>query len=150
MSEGKTKTGFSFAEIFVMGSIFGLLCLVTIPNYLQRRSEVEARELAEAFRSYSEAFQAYRNEHGTWPPDQEAAKVPSGMETLLSGFTQEATSGGSWDWQSPNPYSRPRLYLTGSRASTRVLQQMDKILDDGDLTQGKIYKDGNSIVLEMQ
>ena len=149
MSEADRNSGFSFVELFVMGSILGLMILVTIPSYLQKRSNAQSCELAESLRGYSAAFQAYRFEHGEWPPDEVAGKIPPGMENRLKDFTKPSPVGGSWHWQSGDRHGKACLCLVGHKDAVRVLQKVDLILDNGDLQSGNIRIQGDSLIFLM-
>ena len=96
MREEKRQSGFSFAEAFVMASIFGLMLLVALPNYLQRRTQNQANDLAEAFRTYGATIQAYRNENGNWPEKAPLVGGHSTMEDPLArpdnGFSRRWTT----------------------------------------------------------
>ena len=150
MREEKRQSGFSFAEAFVMASIFGLMLLVALPNYLQRRTQNQANDLAEAFRTYGATIQAYRNENGNWPEKAPLVGGHSTMEDPLGAFAQRSFAGGRLEWHPQGPYARPCLCLIDCEAGQRVLEKVDHILDDGDLSKGNVFMSGNRLVMVMR
>ena len=127
-------------EVFIMGSILGLLTVVAFPSYLDKKAQETATELAEQFRTYGTDFQTYRIQCGHWPPDQATGKKPMGMEDLLNGFTNESTTGGQWDWQAGTASTGAAIDLIGSSASKRVMNRLDQLLDDGNPESGHLIQ----------
>jgi hypothetical protein len=147
MEEGHQESSSSFIEVFVMGSIFGLLILVALPAYLDQRTEEQACQLAEQFRDFGAAFHSYMFEYGHWPPDQVPGSVPIGMETRLSGFTMPSIIGGKWDWDSELESNEAGVCLVGFKGRRPVIEHVDFLLDDGDLSTGRIIHSGGRLMM---
>lgn len=133
-----------------MASIFGLMFLVAMPNYLQRRTQDQASDLAEAFRKQGAAILAYKNEHGSWPGGEMKGKIPPIVEASLGMFDQEPLGGGEWEWTPAGPGSTPCLCLIDCKAGHRVLVRVDEMLDDGDLTKGSLFQKDNRLIMVLK
>lgn len=150
MAGRKKTSGFSMVEILIVVSILGMLAMIAVPSYINSRSCSQATAVADNFRTYAAAFQIYCTEKGAWPPDAMAGMVPQGMEGHLPRFNEEAVIGGRWDWESGTDSPKASISLVNYRSNHRVVQQVDRILDDGNLSTGLILGHGNRLTLVLE
>jgi hypothetical protein len=65
--------------------------------------------------------------------------IPPGLTGYLpESFTATSPLGGNFQWSGPSH----NIVLRGSNATDALLQRVDAILDDGDLTSGAFQKTG--------
>lgn len=133
-----------------MAAIFGLMFLVAMPNHLQRRTQNQASDLAEAFRKQGAALIAYKTEHGNWPDGGQTDKLPPIVEASLGLFDQQPLGGGEWEWSPEGPSSPPCICLVNCKAGTRVLVRLDEMIDDGNLDEGCLFLEGDRLVMVLE
>jgi type II secretory pathway pseudopilin PulG len=138
---------------------FAALLVAAAFTVWQRSSRSQAREkLIADFLAAEDAFLTYLQANGSAPADTPPGQVPPGMETYLRKFDRTAPSslGGSFRWthrtpppadsaanKSPASVAGGTISLTAFqsapplRLSTADLIEIDRRIDDGDLTTGK-------------
>ena len=131
---------FTLVEIMVVVVIIGLLAAIAIPAFLRSREHSLAARFANDFRQYDSAFQRFAMENGQLPPLATAGGViPPGMTGYLpESYTHASAMGGLYVWSGPSAH----VVLVNSNATDAIMQQVDTILDDGDLNTGEFIKLG--------
>ena len=113
--------------------IIGLLAAMAIPAFKRVQERSLASRIANDFRQFEAAFQRYNLENGGWPPAGVPGVVPTGMSGMLpESFTADSPVGGNYSWSGAGGIIR----LTNCQTVDSVMQRVDVILDDGDLTTG--------------
>lgn len=131
------RQGFTLVEIMVVVVIIGLLAALALPAFQRVQTRSRASRLANDFRQFDAGFQRYMLESGTTPAAGGVSTVPAGMDGYLPpAFTQPSPYGGGYIWSGPSR----NVVLTGSSADDTVMQAVDRILDDGDLSTGNFTK----------
>lgn len=118
--------------------IIGLLAAMAIPAFQTVRRHSQASSLANDFRVYANAFQTYVFENGAWPADNLPGQIPPEMTGWLSGFDQPSALNGQWDWEYSASSVTAGISHRLNNADPKVLRRVDTILDDGDLTTGRV------------
>jgi len=118
--------------------IVGLLAAMAIPAFKRVRLKAYAARYANDFRQFSDSFLRFAQEKGAWPAATVVpGTLPSDMPDYLpASFTQPSPMGGGYTWSG----STARIRLLSSNATDEVMQKVDAILDDGDLSTGKFSK----------
>jgi len=126
--------GFTLVEIMIVVVIIGLLAAIAIPAFERVQTKAKASRLANDFRQFHDAFQRYNLDNGGWPPAQTTPGPATGalVDYLPSAWGNASPLGGAYTWSG----STGRIRLRGTSASTTVMQGVDAIIDDGDLTTG--------------
>jgi prepilin-type N-terminal cleavage/methylation domain-containing protein len=128
---------FTLVEIMVVVVIIGILAALGLPALQRIHERSTASRLANDFRQFEAAFQRYTLENGQWPPPAAAGVIPPGMNGFLpESFSTAPPLGGNFQWSGPSH----NVVLRGSSATDAVMQCVDAILDDGDLTTGNFRK----------
>ncbi len=135
--------GFTLVEIMLVVVIIGVLASFAIPAFMKVRQQSYASAIANNFRVYRSEFEMFVMEEGYWPPDATPSVVPLGMEGRLNRFWEDTTEGDFWDWERNAVGVSAGVSLQGDRTTPAVMERVDEILDDGDLSTGEFFKNGN-------
>jgi type II secretory pathway pseudopilin PulG len=131
---------------------------------LARRLAIERRATAavQQLQAFSAAFQAQAHDRGDWPPMALPGEVPPGMSERLAGTNWSGTApiGGQYRWIRRTPQQGQRfeaaIAITSAEGNPvsddrALLEEMDRLLDDGELTTGRFrlgYRNQPLLVLE--
>lgn len=125
---------FTLVEIMVVVVVIGILAAIGIPALTRVIERSQASRIANDFRQFHAAYQRYGMENGQWPGATAGGIIPTGMAGFLpESYTQPSPVGGSYWWSGPSQ----NIVLRGSQASAALMQRVDAILDDGNLTTGE-------------
>ena len=144
---------FSLVELMIAVLIISMLFLMGVPTYQRIQRKARATTIANNFRVFGAAFQAYAHEKGTWPPEAAPGVIPTGItiQDIQTDVWQTATPiGGHFDWEynqvhpggtSPGGKWHAAIAISSTSDSSvlldaNLLQAIDAELDDGDLTTG--------------
>lgn len=154
---------FTLVEIGVVVFIVGLVAALAVPQIkkmiLAARSEATINDL----RVFTQAFEHHLQEKGDWAPEQAIpGAYPVGMEGYLrqSNWEKRTPIGGYYNWERQIRHNGQRLQAAiaisskdGEQVTTDRLQleDIDRRLDDGDLTTGKFrlgYRNEPVLIIE--
>jgi type II secretory pathway pseudopilin PulG len=142
--------------------VAGIVVAIAVPLVQKSERRAVATEVVEDLREFAQAFQLYFRKHNTWPPAANAVgRLPPGMETAVGPqWFRRTPIGGGYLW-APDSLQRgqryratimlcaiPRDPVSNDR---RLLEQIDRMLDDGDLRAGNFqlgYRDQPFFVIE--
>lgn len=147
----RSRRGFTLVEIMIVVVIIGLLAAMAIPAFKRVIRRQQNSQVANDLRVFSQAFETYSTMNGKWPPNAGAGVVPVGMNVgwLKKGVWQaKAPIGGQWNWDdsvSGLGFSAG-ISITNFTCTTAQLQEIDALIDDGDLTTGTFQQTGGSRV----
>ncbi len=138
---------FTLVEIMIVVVIIGLLAAMALPMFQRVRNRSLASRMANDIRQCEAAFQRYALENGGWPPPNAPGQVPAGMENYIPAvYTQATVVGGNFSWSGPNA----RLYISNTPTSAvTVMQMVDALLDDGDLSTGTLISNSNGYTWQL-
>lgn len=125
---------FTLVEIMVVVVIIGLLAAIAIPAFQRVQQKSMASRLANDFKQFADGYQRYVLENGSWPAAEATAGTvsPTLAPYLPNSWTAASPVGGGYTWSG----SSARIRLIGSTASETLMQKVDTIIDDGDLSAG--------------
>lgn len=140
--------GFTLVEIMIVVLIIGILAAMAGVAFKHTRERSIATRVANDFRIFSDAVQAFALENGNYPADVGPATLPPGMENYIraSAFTGETPAGGHYDWDQGVFGVTAGISLHSSTAGNEVLLEVDKILDNGDLGSGLVRMRSNGLL----
>jgi len=149
----RADRAFSIVELMVAVLIISILFAMAVPTYQNIQRNARATAIANNFRVFGGAFQAYAHEKGTWPPETTAGVLPTGLtgqDLQVDAWTNKTPMGGKFDWEynqahpggtSPGGKWRAAIAITSTTDAPLVLdadlmEKIDKDLDDGNLDTG--------------
>src|SRR4051794_26317296 len=129
---------FTLVEIMVVVVIIGLLAAIAIPAFQRVREKSIVSRYANDLRQFSAAIQTYNADNGGWPAAQlTAGIVPIALAPYMPAtWSQPSPLGGGYSWSG----ATGRIRLIGSNATDTIMQQVDALLDDGDIVTGDFSK----------
>lgn len=133
-----SRTAFTLVEIMVVVVIIGILAALSIAAFSRMKERSLASRMANDFRQFDAAFHQYVLTVGTWPAATTVAgDIPPNMAGFLPvAWTQPSAMGGGYTWSGPSA----RIRLINTQATDAVMQRVDALLDDGNLSTGDFTK----------
>ena len=146
----KKDRGFTLIELLVSIAIVGILAAFAIPAYMSYRNKAKLGVIASDLRTFGIGFEGYFAANGCYPPDSHNdapynLKNGYGTEDYLpiGAWTTPPAWGGFYNWEGPNGYPYAGISLFGTTASASTMSQLDRMMDNGDLTSGKFRQTPN-------
>lgn len=117
----------------IVVAIIGVLAAMAFISANRVRNRALAARFASDLQKYQTAFEQYYFQNGAWPAAAAAGNIPAGMEGALpANYVMPSPMGGGYSWSGDTG----RIRLTSSSASDDMMQLVDAMIDDGDLTTG--------------
>ena len=134
---------FTLVEIMIVVSIIALLATIAMPSFLRARRRSQNVKFITALRVATGAFELYAVEHSGYPPNATPGVLPPGMDTYFGptfDFSAPTPIGGNWDWAFRKNGSVIGVAVVAPTVDDTQLQEIDALIDDGDLSQGGFVK----------
>ncbi len=160
------RRGFSLVEIMIVIVIIGLLNALILPALSNLRTRSQAARIASDFRLMKAGAEMCITELGKAPPNGVPSRFPA---DLLPYLPSKVTSGQNtaknvfpnsrWTWDNHETnrrydwkYGIGLRSISSFNANQKLMTEVDKILDDGDINSGYFFKDrwqGYTYALEL-
>jgi len=145
--------GFTLVEIMVVVVIIGLLAAMGGPAYRKVTLRSKATAVANDFRAFATPFVTYNLQNGRWPDDAALQVTPPELATALPHqFSARTPIGGSYKWNydvsaGGIPNIKAAISIEPSSGNPMnddvdLLERIDFLLDDGNLSTGNIRQGG--------
>ena len=141
------RCGFTLVEILLAVAIIGLLAAFIVPASSRAVTYRKNARVASQLRTAMAAFDMNRSETGNIPPSSGNGVIPSGMADyftfmkITSWWTVDTEIGGSWSWAGG---TNAAITLTPTTTDTDAMQELDRMVDDGNLATGSFRLNGSS------
>ena len=151
MTKLEYKRGFTLVEIMLAVIIIGMLAALLIPAYnLAIRSRQNA-ECSRKLRTAVDAFQLYASEKGGYPAQQAVGSTNvTEMDSYyfpyfkINWWGNATELGGRWRWVVGYNGFDFAVAITAPGVSPTQLTDLDKMIDDGNLSAGLFRYDGTN------
>jgi len=140
------RRGFTLVEVMVVVAIVGLVASIAIPSLIKARRESRISAFANDLRLALDAFELYAIERGGYPADVSRGVVPPGMAEYLPkmDWTAATPLGGNWDWERNAVGISAGISAVGNDLSSADFRDVDRKIDDGNLSTGRFRHLGGS------
>lgn len=142
----RRRAGFTLVEIMIVVVIIGLLAALAIPAFARVRQASHNARFISDLRTFTQAFETYIAQEGSWPPNAGTGIVPTGMSAadfnVSAWTTQKNSVGGRWNWDRNNSGVAAAVATTNVTATDEQMTAIDAKIDDGDLSTGLFRKVG--------
>jgi type II secretory pathway pseudopilin PulG len=136
--------------------IISMLATLALPAVRRVRMRARSAAIANDFRTFAAAFDAYAQETGQWPADVAAGVMPAGMTDRLgsTAWQRQTPMGGRYNWEYNQLHFGVRYKAAISIAATAAsplpldvnqLLDLERRLDDGNLLGGS-FRIGTGLV----
>ena len=138
VSSSSEVKAFTLVELMIVVAVIALLAVIAVPAYAKVRTSSQSARFIADLRTARGAYIQYCMEHGNYPPDATPGIVPAGMSEYLGRFdwTGPTAIGGQWDWDYRQFGCVAGVSVYQPTADIEQLKQIDKAIDDGDLSTG--------------
>ncbi len=125
--------------------IIGLLAALAIPAFQRVKRRSVNSTIVNDLRVFAQAFDTYAAQNGTWPPNVGPGVVPPGLSTAdfkVSVWQTPTPIGGQWNWDDNLSFGgfTAGISISNFTCTDVQLQEIDAMIDDGDLTTGNFQK----------
>ena len=148
----RPQRGFTLVEMAVVVMILGLLVALALPGYRKINIKAQATAATNDLRTFATAFGNANLQNSGWPTDTGVpGMIPPEMVNALSlTFTKNTPIGGKYLWIS-NSTTKAAVAITTDGSSVmssdvELLEMVDRLLDDGDLSTGNLQQVGPALV----
>ncbi|MGI8431842.1 MAG: type II secretion system protein [Chthoniobacterales bacterium] len=127
----------------IVVSIIALLSAIALPSFLRARRRSQNAKFVNDLRVVSGAFELYAVENTGYPPNALPGVLPAGMDTYFGpsfNFAAPTAVGGNWDWANRKTGNLIGVSVFNPTADDTQMQEIDSMIDDGDLTKGSFQK----------
>ncbi len=144
MRRDSNLKGYTLVEVLATGAVVAIFAAVAVSQLRSRDMGPEVGQVAAEMKTFELAFLAYYSANSNWPPDSHRS-VPSGMENLIdeAHWSKETALGGHYYYEGPAGEILPGISILEPTSETEFLVQLDRVLDDGDLSKGRFRTDAN-------
>jgi prepilin-type N-terminal cleavage/methylation domain-containing protein len=151
----RLRRGFTLVEIMVVVVILGLLIAIAVPTYRRFQRKSQNTTFVNNLRLFTQAFETYAMKYGAWPhtSDPPGAIPDDGLtppkQTMSGEFRdvdwKAGALGGQWKWNlasGSTTHPKASISIVGVNVDEAQMTDIDKVVDDGDLTTG-LFKKGS-------
>jgi prepilin-type N-terminal cleavage/methylation domain-containing protein len=151
MQMKKKRGGFTLVEIMVVVTLIGFLAMLSVPAFKRIKQRAAAAAFSSDMRLFSEAFQRYAQEMGSFPATGVVGVIPGGMEEYIdqNDWGKTTSIGGNFNWAifsasdaQRGSYEIGIIQVVAPTLSLEELTSIDSQIDDGNVNDGNLLVSG--------
>lgn len=131
----------------IVVAIIGVLAALGTPAYQKLVAKSKQTMFASDLRAATHAIDRFAMEQGSWPPDG-AGSWPEALREYLpppERWHKPTPVGGTWSWSVGAGDYRVALLVSDLPGGVAQAALLDRLVDDGDLTQGLVRAAGTGL-----
>lgn len=151
-SGATSRPGFTLAELVIVVTLIGILAAITAPTYQRLTTRSRNLIFQNELRVAANALETYAIEKGEWPPDGDGG-FPAPMMDYLpppARWHLPTPVGGRWSWARGADGADAALQISGYTGGIDRGRELDRLIDDGDLTAGVFRGTADQLVYILQ
>ena len=148
----RDRSAFTLIELLIVVVILGILAAIVISIFPDTTSAARVNQTAVQMKSLAETLRRYHVYDGGWPADAGAGVFPPELRDFLSSnsFSVKVPIGGRYDWNNSWGTFDYSIGIQDPGMDLGVWQEVDLLLDDGDLSTGIVVRHLNSLLLKVE
>lgn len=147
----RVPTGFTLVEIMIVVVIIGLLAAMAVPAIQRYQRRTQNTRFLNDLRVIRDAIEVYTLEKGRYPVDGNAGFPPE-LNPLFppEQWSKPTPIGGVWDWDYKQFGFTAGISVYQPTVSAQQMQEIDQMIDDGNLNTGIFRARSNGYIYVMQ
>ncbi len=118
----------------VVTTVIGIIALMGIPSVRTATDRAEATVTANDLRKFGDAVELYSTESGGYPTTMTYSRIPE----AIADYLPQAWVNGSYSWFYMNSSNYTYIYVYNLKFTAEQALQLDQMIDDGNIGNGKI------------
>jgi prepilin-type N-terminal cleavage/methylation domain-containing protein len=164
----KKTLGYTLVEMMIVVAVIGILATITIVAHRSIQDRAQATALAEGTKTVEDAFRMFtaKNGYTTWPIDDPLTGINNSTideiiaATNLKNYLKSAPvisgmSTTTWEYDNDGDPRLPTacdtswsgVNLVMTNVPDSVLQELDRSIDDGNTSCGRVRKANANVVM---
>ena len=144
--------GFTLIEILIVVVILGILAAIVVAGFGNTSHTATNSTFVSNLRAYANSFAVYNHQKGEYPPEVGPGTYPPEMVKSITQeeWTRRTPIGGQWDWDLGQNGVTAGVSVHQPDRTPAEMVEVDKLIDDGDLTTGVFRTRTNGYVFIIQ
>lgn len=142
---------FTLVELLMVVVILAILAVIVISSIPDVTRSARVNQTATHLKMLADVARLYNSKEGGWPPDQSAGALPPQLGQYVRGnpFGVKVPIGGDFDWNNGWGTFDRSIGIRDVNKDLDIWREVDKVLDDGDLTSGRVVQYLNCLLLKV-
>lgn len=143
------RNAFTLIELIVVIVVIGILAAMVVPKFVLAQNETAITATSEDLRAIENAVSMYFAKYGSYPRDVNRTEVVGVLDPFFKAenpFSKLAPIGGKYDYEGPPNWNPVQISIRSeisTKHSRATAIELDRYMDDGDLTTGSIRRQGD-------